>query len=142
MTQLRVDLQGVLGIFLVPAAGAHLEGVAALRIFLPHEGRGCFRQLFKGHEVVDGNRADSPDSKDMGESLRDLFEIKFALCFHENSAVSADHIKMSFTGTQGDPDLTDKRLFKHVAVFSLDTDLGIFDQKSVVSIHYYLLPPS
>ena len=46
---------------------------------------------------------------------------------------------MAFTGPQSDPDLTDQCFLEDVAVFSLNTDLGIFYQKSIIFIHGKIL---
>ena len=135
-----IDHEGILGIFLIHAPGAHLERMrccrcSVIRIFGLHKRGSGLTELLDGHEVIFGDRADAPDSEYMGQSFGDFLEVIVGLRLYEDPSVGADHIKVPFTGAQGDPDLADQCFLKDMAVFSLDADLGIFDQKRIVFIH-------
>ena len=68
--QFRTDLGRVHGILLVHTPGLHLKRKLPFRILLRHEGRCRFPELPDRHQLVDGDRADPPDTEDMGEGLR------------------------------------------------------------------------
>ena len=137
MADLGVDLERVVGIFLVHAPGADLKCVraGALGILGLHEGSRRLAELVKRHEIILGDRADSPDAEDMGERFCDFLEIKIPLRLHEDSAIGADHAEISLAGAQGDADLAHQCLLEDMPVFAFDADFGIFDQECVVMVH-------
>ena len=129
LSQICVDLHGLLGIVLPGTPGMHLEGFIPIRMDVSYVLHHGLTELFKALILGIYHRTDTGNAKHMLQTSHGLVKIKFSLRLHIYPTLGLVNEKSSLTFFQGKFDLMNQRILKQVSVFSLDSDLGVLYQK-------------
>ena len=143
LSQIRVQLHGILRIAFVGAPRENLKGLSpAFRINLC-----CIADHGLSHGLESlvlhyHDRADSGNAKYMAHGIYGSLKVEAAVRPDINSSHFTGNFKFSLHRFQTAGNLADQSLLKENSIFSLDADLGIFNQKRLIihSIPHSFLP--
>ena len=132
LAQCRIDFHGKHGIVFSRSSRIDLKGIVSFRMCLAHERHHVFCQSLKAFILQPYHRADANDTKHMLQSIHGLIVIVITGTVHKDPCLILVNFKFSVDPFQCVADLTHQGILKEITVFSLDTDLSIFDQKRFI----------
>ena len=129
-SKLCIELHGIQRIIFSRPARKHLEGLMLVRIDRIHIIYNVLCKLIKALILQIHNRTDPGHAKYCFQVLYRFFIVKFRQRIHIDPALRFIYFKSTVASAKCILDLIDQCILKQITVLALNTDLGIFDQKS------------
>ena len=101
----------------------------SIRIYACHIIDHFLRKLIKSFIIYFQYRTDTHNTENSLQCLHYFFKIKQAFALHKDTSLFFSYIKFTFHFLQCMANLFYQCIFEEITVFSLDTDLSVFDQK-------------